>query len=113
VLADLALALPGAPGLVVGTPRLVIGAPRLVVATSRLVVGTSRLVVGISRHVVGPPRFSHNSHRRTQVLLRTPKVHSGAPRCSHTYHNYSHRTPVPVIRDPGHSEGWPEYPAAV
>jgi hypothetical protein len=33
------------------------------------------------------------------------KVISGAPRYSQTYHNYSHGTPVPVIRDLSYSNG--------
>jgi hypothetical protein len=32
-----------------------------------------------------------------------PKVLSGAPTCSQTYHNHFHGTPVPVIRDPSYS----------
>ena len=47
------------------------------------------------------------------VLPGAPKVLSGALRCSQTYHNHSHGTPVPVIRDPSHSEGWPECPPRV
>jgi len=36
-------------------------------------------------------------------LPGAPKVLSGAPTCSQTYHNHSHGTPVPVIRDPSYS----------
>jgi len=42
-----------------------------------------------------------------------PNVLSGAPRCSQTYHNHSHGTPVAVIRDPSYSEGRPECPPRV
>jgi len=47
------------------------------------------------------------------VLPGAPKVLSAAPRCSQTYHNHSHGTPVPVIRDPSYSEGRPECPPKV
>jgi len=49
----------------------------------------------------------------SQVLPGAHKVLSVAPRCSQPYHNHSHGTPVPVIRDPSYSEGWPEYPPRV
>jgi len=42
-----------------------------------------------------------------------PKVLSDAPTCSQTYHNQSHGTPVPVIRDPSYSRGRPECPPNV
>jgi len=51
--------------------------------------------------------------RRSQVLPGAPNVLSGAPRCSQSYHNHSHGTPVPVIWDPSYSEGQPEYPPRV
>jgi len=44
---------------------------------------------------------------------RSPKVRSGAPRCSQTYHNHSHGTPVAVSRDPSYSEGQQECPPRV
>ena len=47
------------------------------------------------------------------VLPGVPNVLSGAPRCSQTYHNHSHGTPVPVIRDPSYSEGRQECPPRV
>jgi len=37
------------------------------------------------------------------TLRGASKVLSGAPTCSQTYHNHSHGTPVPVIRDPSYS----------
>jgi len=49
----------------------------------------------------------------SQVLPDAPNVPSGAPRCSQTYHNHSHGTPLPVIRDPSYSEGQPECPPRV
>jgi len=42
-----------------------------------------------------------------------PDVPSCAPRCSQTYHNHSHGTHVPIIRDPRYSEGPPECPPRV
>jgi len=49
----------------------------------------------------------------TQMLPVLLSVLPGGPRCSQTYHNHSHGTLVPVIRDPSYSEGWPECPAKV
>jgi len=51
--------------------------------------------------------------RCSQVLPGAPKVLSGTPRYSQTYHNHSHGTPVPVIRDSSYSEGRPECPPRV
>jgi len=56
---------------------------------------------------------SQTCRRRSLVLPGAPKVLSGALRCSQTYHNHSHSTPVPVIRDPSYSEGRPECPPRV
>jgi len=42
-----------------------------------------------------------------------PKVLSSTPICSQTYHNRSHGTPVPVIRDPSYSKGQLECPSRV
>jgi len=78
-----------------GVPRVVVGAFPLVRAP-RLVVGTRRLVVG-----------------KPRLVAVAPKVLSGTLRCSQTYHNHSHGTPVPVIRDPSYSDGWPECPSRV
>ena len=47
------------------------------------------------------------------ALPSAPKVHSSSPGCSRTYHNHSHGTPVPVIRDPSYSECRPECPPRV
>jgi hypothetical protein len=47
------------------------------------------------------------------VLPGAHDVLSGAPTCSQTYHNHSHGTPVPVIRDPSYSECRPECPPRV
>jgi len=47
------------------------------------------------------------------ALPGAPRLVVGAPGCSQSYHNQSHGTPVPVIRDPSHSEGWPEFPPPV
>jgi len=47
------------------------------------------------------------------TLPGAPKVLSGAPTCSQPYHNHSPGTPVPVIRDAGYCQGWPECPPRV
>jgi len=47
------------------------------------------------------------------VLPDAPKVLSSALRCSQTYHNHSHGTPVPVIWDPSYFESWQECPPRV
>jgi len=49
----------------------------------------------------------------SSALPGWPKDCSGAPWCSHTYHNHSHGSPVPVIRDPSYSKGRPECPPRV
>jgi len=46
-----------------------------------------------------------------QLLLAlpgAPKVISCSPRCSEMYQHHSHGTPVPVIRNPSHTECWLE-----
>jgi len=58
-------------------------------------------------------RYSQTCRRRSQVLPGAPNVLSAAPRCSQTYHNHSHGTPVPVIRDPSDFEGQLESPPIV
>jgi len=47
------------------------------------------------------------------VLPGAPRVLSGGPRCSQTYHSHSHGTTVPDMRDPSYSEGWQECPPRV
>ena len=47
------------------------------------------------------------------ILPGAPKVLSGTLTCSQTYHNHSHGTLVPVIRDPSYAEGRPECPPSV
>ena len=47
------------------------------------------------------------------VLPSEPKVLSTTRRCSPTYHNHSHGTPVPVIRDRSYSEVQLEWPPRV
>jgi len=51
--------------------------------------------------------------RRSPVLPGAHKVLTSAPRCSQTYPNHCHSTPVPVIRDLSYSEGRPECPRMV
>jgi len=47
------------------------------------------------------------------MLPDAPKAVADALKCFQTYHNHSHGTPVPVIRDPSYSECQPEYPPRV
>ena len=47
------------------------------------------------------------------ALPGAPNVLSSALRCSQTYHNHSHGTPVPVIRYLSYSEGRPQCPPIV
>jgi len=55
-----------------------------------------------------------SAHRDlSPALPGAPKVLSGGPGCSQTYHNHSHGTPVAVICDPIYSEGWQECPPRV
>jgi hypothetical protein len=58
-------------------------------------------------------RWSQTCRRRSLVLPGAMKVISGAPRCSQTYYNQFHGTPVPVIRDLSNSKGQPECPLIV
>jgi len=58
-------------------------------------------------------RCSQDCRQCSHMLLGARKVLSGTPRCSQTYHNHSHGTPVPVIRDPSYSERRPECPPKV
>jgi len=44
-----------------------------------------------------------DSHVGFATLPGAPRGPSGAPTCSLAYHNHSHCTPVPVIRDPSYS----------
>jgi hypothetical protein len=57
--------------------------------------------------------FVCNFRIGSPTLPGAPKVLSGAPTCSQTYHNHSPGTPVTVIRDPSYSEGRPECPSRV
>jgi hypothetical protein len=50
---------------------------------------------------------------RSQVRPGAPKGLSCVSRCSQNYHNHSHVTPVPVIRNLSYSEGWPRCPPRV
>jgi len=56
---------------------------------------------------------SQSCCRSTQVFSNPPIVFSITPRCSETYHNYTHPTPVLFIRDPQYLEGQPEFPGRV
>jgi len=58
-------------------------------------------------------RCSQNCRQRSHVFPGEPSFLPGPPRCSQIYHNHSHGTPVPVIRDLSNSKGWPECPPMV
>jgi len=57
--------------------------------------------------------FVCDSRVGSATLPGAPQVLSGTLTCSQTYPNYSHCTPVTVIRDPSYSEGRPECPPRV
>jgi len=48
-----------------------------------------------------------------RVSFGFPHWLGDSPRCSQPFHNRFHGAPVPVIRDPSHSEGQPECPPMV
>jgi len=50
------------------------------------------------------------SHRSSLGFLHWS---GNSPRCSQTSHNCCHGAPIPVIRDPSHSDGRPECPPTV
>ena len=58
-------------------------------------------------------RCSQTCRKHSQVLPGAPKVLSGAPIYSQTYHNPSHGSPVLVLRDLSYSKCWPECPPSV
>jgi len=87
--------------------------PRLLYSDSRCSQACRRRSQTCRRRSQACRRRSQTCRRRSQVLPGAPKVLSGAPRCSQIYHNHSHGTPVPVIRDPSYSEGRPECPPRV
>jgi len=57
--------------------------------------------------------FACDSRVGSATLPGAPKVLFGTPTYSQTYHNHSHGTPVPVMRDPSNSQGGPECPPRV
>jgi len=65
--------------------------------------GLSLPLPGLLPALLGAPRH----------FVGAPKLVPSTPRCSQTYHNHSHGTPVAVIRDPSYSECRPEYPPTV
>jgi len=87
--------------------------PRLLYCDSRCSQTCRRRSEACRRRSQTCRRRSQTSRQRSQVLPGRPNVLSGAPRCSQTYHNHPHGTPVPVIRDPSYSEGRPECPPRV
>jgi len=89
-----------------GAPRVVAGVPRCAQACRR---GSQACCRGSQTGCQG----SQACRRRSQVLPGAPKVLFSAPRCSQTYHNHSHGTPEPVIRDSSYSEGRLECPPRV
>jgi len=65
------------------------------------------------RHYLNFCWCANAGRRPLQALPGARNVLSVAARCFQTYHNHSHGTPVPVIRDPRNSEGQPESPPRV
>jgi len=72
-------------------------------------------ILRISDNACSPPHNYQSDRRHLSEFVcdsnigsatapGAPKVLSGAPTCSHTFHNPSHGTPVPVIRDISYSE---------
>jgi len=55
----------------------------------------------------------HKNLASLRVSLGFPHWLGDSPRCSQTFHNRSHGAPIPVIRCPSYSEGWPECPPRV
>ena len=110
---DCSTVIRGAPRIVAGAPRLVVGAPGLASGTPRLDAGAPKCSQEGRRRTQAYPRLSKAYCWRSHVLPGAPKVLSSSPRCSQTYHNHSHGTPVAVIRDPSYSEGRPECPPRV
>ena len=60
-----------------------------------------------------PSEFACDSRIGSATLPGAPKVLSGAPPCSETYHNHSHGTHESVIRVPSYSQGRLECPPRV
>jgi len=50
----------------------------------------------------------HKNLASLRVHLGFPHSLGDSPTCSQTFHKSSHSSPVPVIRDPSYSEGWPD-----
>jgi len=80
---------------------------------STVIRSAPRLVAGVPRIVLSAPSCSQACCWRSQVLPGAPKVLPSSPRCSLTYYNHSHGTPVPVSRHPIYSDGPPECPPRV
>jgi len=82
-----------------------------------VLLGLSLVLPGISPALPGVstplPGVSPALPGVSPALLSAPKHFAGTPRCSHTYYNHSHHTPVLVIRDPSYSQGRPECPPTV
>jgi len=89
------------------------GAPRLIVRDLRFVVGAPRLVASLSRYSQACRLGSQTWCRCSQVLPGAPKHLSDVLRCFQTYHNHSHGTPGPAMRDPSYSNSWLECPPRV
>jgi len=87
--------------------------PRLLYCDSRCSPTCHRRSQTCHPHSQTCHRHSQNCRRRSKVLPGAPEGHSGASRCSQPYHNHSHCTPVPVIRDLRYSKGRPDCPPRV
>jgi len=87
--------------------------PRLLYCDSRCSQSCRRRTEASRRPTKTCHRRSQTCRRRSQALPGAADVLSGTPRCSETYHNHSHGTPVAVIWDPSYSEGRQECPPRV
>jgi len=91
-------------GVIRGGHWPVAGTPRYVASAPRFFTGYRRHLQACRRHIQAGHWLCQTSHGGSQMLPGASKVHSCTPRCSQTYHNHLHGTPVPVIRDSGHFE---------
>jgi len=95
------------------TPKERVVFPRLLYSNSRRSQTYCRHSQTFCRRSQVIPGLSAALPGLSQVLPSAPKLLSGAPRCSQIYHNPSHGTPGPVIRDSSDSDGEQEFPPRV
>jgi len=91
-------------------PKEDVVSPRLLYCDSRCSQTCGRRSGACRQQTQIRRRCSQTWRRRSPVPPGVSQVPSGAGRCSQTYHNHSHGTPVPVIRDISYSEGRPNAP---